>query len=90
MCSKIFLLPLVSGLGCPRIWVLIFLCGPAPLLMRRAAAVADGVRDGVGAHADLHIRGQMVRHLLPPQVQVDHQPGQEGHHPHLDARSVIR
>ena len=27
MCSKnIFFLPLVSGLGCPRIWVLMFLC----------------------------------------------------------------
>ena len=26
LCSKIFFLPLVSGLGCPRIWVLVFLC----------------------------------------------------------------
>ena len=34
---KIFFLPLVSGLGCPRIWVLIFLCCP----LRRCADTTD-------------------------------------------------
>ncbi|KAK3926506.1 Orexin receptor type 2 [Frankliniella fusca] len=55
-----------------------------------ATLSADRVRDGVRAHAHLHLRGPLVRHLLPTQVQVNDEQGQEGHHIHLAARPVIR
>lgn len=51
----------------------------------RALCVVDGVRDGLRAHTNIHLRGPLVRHLLPAQVQVHDWPRQDGHHYHLAA-----
>ena len=69
MCSNNIFLPLVSGLGCPRIWVLIFqctaLCTHVLLLGfgRLGAARLSAARHGAGPRGRLvlHARGARLR-----------------------------
>lgn len=59
----------------------------APLLLKEnlfSCAIADGVRVRVGAHAHVHLRGPLVRHLSSAQVPIDDRTSENGHRRHLD------
>ena len=55
------------------------------LTLLSSCCVPDSVRRHISVDSHLHLRGPLVRHLLPAEVQVYYRPGEDRHHCHLAA-----
>ena len=60
------------------------------MLISFLSVVAVSISDGVGADADVHLCGPLVRHLLPAQVQVHHGTRQDRHSDHMGVGSYFQ